>query len=291
MGNWIEAEMMLRWLQRSLIYFPEREQRIEPRDAGLPTGQVRTITVRADDGLELRGWHVLADGRRAADAEQCDRELAMGRQLVLFFSGNAANRAYRVDEFGILTGLGLDVFLVDYRGYGDNAGAPSESLLAADARAVWDYATRTRCVASSRILLYGESLGGAVAVQLAADVCQAGTPPSGLMLRSTFSSLVDVGTYHYPWLPVRMVLVDRFAAVEQIPRVTCPILQIHGTRDTIIPLHLGRRLFDAAPAASASGVPKRFVELPKADHNDVTLVAPAELAAAIGRFVGMLKEM
>jgi fermentation-respiration switch protein FrsA (DUF1100 family) len=281
---------MFSWLQRALIYFPTRQSRIEPRDAGLPSGQVQTITVRADDGLELRGWHVLPDGQRAADADECDRELALGRQLVLFFSGNAANRRYRVDEFGILTGLGLDVFLVDYRGYGDNAGSPSEARLAADAQAVWDYTTRGRRVAGARIILYGESLGGAVAVRLAADLCQAGTPPGGLILRSTFSSLVDVGTYHYPWLPVRIVLVDRFAAVEQIPRVTCPILQIHGTRDTIIPIHLGRRLFDAAPAASSCGVPKRFVALPRADHNDVTIVAPAEIEAAIRPFLGMLKE-
>ena len=119
---------MLSFLQRSFIYFPTRETPIEPDDAGFPQGQVHSISVRAADGIELHGWHVLADGHRAASREQCDRELAAGRHLVLYFSGNAGNRRYRPTEFGVFTSLGADVFIVDYRGYGDNAGSPSEEL-------------------------------------------------------------------------------------------------------------------------------------------------------------------
>jgi pimeloyl-ACP methyl ester carboxylesterase len=280
--------IMLNFLQRSFIYLPTRESRIEPQDAGLPPGQVHTVTIRTDDGLELRGWHILADGRSAADRAGCDRELAAGRRLVLFFSGNAANRRYRVPEFGILTSVGVDVFIFDYRGYGDNSGSPSEEKLAADARAIWIYATQERDVPPERIILYGESLGGGVAVRLAAEMCEAGTAPGGLILRSTFSSLVDAGKHHYPFLPVRLALVDRYPSVDRIPQVTCPILQIHGVRDSIMPIKLGRRLFEAAPEMSSSGIAKQFVELPTAGHNDVTTVAEAELRAAIQQFLSSL---
>lgn len=271
-----------------MIYLPVREHRIEPEDAGLPRGQVHTVILRTDDQLDLRGWLVLADGQSAATREECDRELASGRRLVLYFSGNGANRRYRVAEFRVLTSLGVDVINFDYRGYGDNLGSPSEERIAADARAIWDYVTRDRKVEPGRIILYGESLGGAVAVRLAAERCEADRPPAGVILRSTFSSLVDAGAHHYPWLPVRLALVDRFNSIERVPQLTCPILQIHGTRDSIMPIELGRKLFEAAPEQSSSGIAKKFVELSGAGHNDVTLVAEAELRAAIGRYLNVL---
>ena len=155
---------MFNLLQRSLIYFPTREARIEPQDADLPPGQVHTVAVRADDQLELLGWHVLANGRSAESRDECDRELALGRPLVLYFSGNGANRRYRVPEFGVLTSFGADVFIIDYRGYGDNSGSPSEELFAADARAIWNYATqkRTKPARCATIRLF-EACGSALA--------------------------------------------------------------------------------------------------------------------------------
>jgi fermentation-respiration switch protein FrsA (DUF1100 family) len=211
--------------------------------------------------------------------------LELERPVVLYFSGNAGNRQYRPDEFGVFTRLGCDVFIFDYRGYGENAGSPTEEALAADAQAVWKYATDQRNVAPDRIILYGESIGGGVAVRLAAELSEAGTPPGALVLRSTFTSLVDMGSYHYPWLPVRLVMVDRYPSVERIPGVTCPILQIHGTRDSIIPIKFGRELFAVAPEKAANGIPKRFVELAKADHNDVVFIAEGEMRRAIGEFL------
>jgi fermentation-respiration switch protein FrsA (DUF1100 family) len=281
--------LMFYALQRSLIYFPVCEA-IQPHDAGLPRGQVHTVSVAADDELPLHGWLVLADGCTAEDRDACDRELAAGRRLVLYFSGNGANRAYRMSEFGVLTGLGMDVLIFDYRGYGDNLGSPSEKLIAADARTAWKYATQDRNVSPDRIILYGESLGGAVATGLAADLCEADTPPAGLILRSTFSSLVDAGAYHYPWLPVRLALVDRYPAIDRISQVTCPILQMHGTSDRIMPISLGRRLFEAAPEHSSSGIAKEFVELSGAGHNDVTVVAQDQLRAAIRHYLDRLDD-
>jgi len=275
---------MLAFLQRSMIYHPARDNRIEPADAELPTGRVHSITTQADDGVLLHGWHFLPTHQRATTAQACDRELASARWLVLYFSGNAANRRYRVPEVSLLTETHAHVFLFDYRGYGENRGSPSEKHLCADALAVWRFATRERQVPSDRIVLYGESLGGAVAVGLAAQLCEAGTPPAGIILRSTFSSLVDAGAYHYPWLPVSWVLIDRYLSIERIPAVTCPILQMHGSRDRIVPTRLGERLFLAAPDASANGTRRRFVELPGAGHNDVLYVAEAEMYRAIGEF-------
>lgn len=272
-----------------MIYFPTREAGIQPRDAGLPAGQVHTITVRADDGIELHGWHVLPDGQSAANREEADRELAKGRRLILYFSGNAANRRYRVSEFRMLAELGLDVFVFDYRGYGENSGSPSEAMLLADARAVWNYTTRQRHVRADRIILFGESLGGAVAVPLAADLCEAGSAPGGLILRAAFSSLIDIGAHHYPWLPVQLALVDRFPSCDRMPRVSSPLLQIHGARDSIAPIELGRRLFDAAPEHSASGIRKQFLVIPDAGHNDIMLVGQAEIRQAIQDFLNRLE--
>jgi fermentation-respiration switch protein FrsA (DUF1100 family) len=251
----------------------------------MPRGQVHTITVPAADQTVLHGWHVLPDGHTAANRAECDRELAAGRRLVLYFSGNAGNRRYRPLEFGIFTRLGADVFIFDYRGYGDNSGSPSEELLVSDARAIWNYATQERGVPANRIILYGESLGGGVAVRLAAELSQSDSAPAGLIIRSTFPSLVEAGEYHYPFLPVRLALVDRFESAVHVPDVTCPMLQLHGIRDTIMPIELGRRLFEAAPERSSSGIAKQFVELQNAGHNDVTLVAEKELREAIQGFL------
>jgi hypothetical protein len=281
---------MVAVLQRSLIYLPDRESQIDPQDAGLSPGRVHRITLKADDGLELQGWHLLPPGQSAADPKQCDQQLALGRPVVLYFSGNAGNRAWRIPEFEVFTQLGCDVFVFDYRGYGENPGSPSEGHLAADATAVWRYATQTRRIEPRRLILFGESLGGGVAVRLAAEQCAAGALPGGLVLRATFSSLPDAAAYHYPWLPVRWLLVDRYPSAARMPQVTCPILHIHGRRDTIIPIELGRRLFDAAPPQSANGIPKRFVELPAADHNDILDVAGAEFQAAVAEFLKQLAE-
>jgi fermentation-respiration switch protein FrsA (DUF1100 family) len=240
--------------------------------------------------LTLHGWHLLAAGRRAADRPACDRELAAGRPLVLFFSGNGGHRAYRIPEASVLNHAGADVFLFDYRGYGDNAGEPSEQSLAADASFVWRYATDERRVSPDRIILYGESLGGAVAARLAAETCSAGAPPAGLIVRSSFSSLADVAQHHYPLLPVKLLLEEHYASVEQISHVTCPILILHGQNDTIVPYQLGSKLFEAAPHRSDAGVPKRFVDLPHSDHNDVLDADRKNLDDAVTEFITTISE-
>jgi fermentation-respiration switch protein FrsA (DUF1100 family) len=280
--------VMLALLQRTLIYHPLRAATIQPEDLEWPRGQVHTIELRTHDGLVLRGWHILPDGQQAQNANECDRALQSGQPLVIYFPGNAGHRAYRGEEIAVFTRQGAQVFLFDYRGYGDNPGSPSEALLARDAASIWDYATRERKVPAERIVVYGESLGGGIAVRLAAERCAAGDRPAALVLRSTFCSLVAVASYHFPWLPVRWGLVDRFSSLDRIGQVSCPLLQIHGQADTIVPFEFARRLFAAAPARSRQGIEKQLLVIPEADHNDLIFVAASQVERAIAELLRRL---
>ena len=285
---YVGALLMLAAFQRSLIYHPDPTKSLPARVAALTPGQAHDVATRTEDDLELRGWLILAQGHLAKTAEELEAELAKDRLVVLYFSGNAGNRSYRLLEVEVLAEAGADVLIFDYRGFGDSGGEPTEDGLARDARAVWRFATETKKIAPSRLVLFGESLGGGVSVRLASELCQQKTPPAGLILRSTFSSLTDTAAYHFPWLPVRLFLLDRFTSQQRIHDVTCPVLQFHGRRDTIVPCSLGQRLFAAVPEESASGLPKRYVELPTADHNDVMETSRPEVSHAIREFFDVL---
>ncbi len=282
--GYVVLAMIIGFLQRRFIYHPVREKSIPAQQSGLPNGTVSDVTISTHDGLQLRGWHMQATGISSGNQSDADAANARSRPLVLFFPGNAGNRRHRVVDFEIFGAMGVDMMLVDYRGYGDNPGSPTESHIAADVRAVWEHAVKTRGGDFKGIYLFGESLGGGVATRLASELCREGTPPAGLMLRATFASLVDTGAYHFPYLPVRWIMQDRFPSVERIPHVTCPILHVHGALDRIVPMHMGQRLFDAVPDESAGGIPKRFIELPHAGHNNILHVAHAEFCSAIAQF-------
>jgi pimeloyl-ACP methyl ester carboxylesterase len=275
--------LMFTFLQRSLIYHPDSIASLPAKAVMAPGSNVRDVSVVAEDGLKLNGWYFSPSAGHATSESNGKLEEKLpgpndssesvtnpnDRWLVLYFSGNAGHRGYRVDEAVMFNQLGCDLLLVDYRGYGDNAGSPNEAALAKDAHTVWTSARQHYGIAANRILLCGESLGGGVAVRLAAELCQRGETPGGLVLRATFPSLVEVAGWHYPWLPVKWAMVERYPSLERIPRVQCPILHFHGDRDSIVPYALGRKLIDAAPAAASNGVPKQFETIAGADHNDI----------------------
>ncbi len=255
----IAVLLVLIWtLQRRLMYFPTAHV---PAPDAIGLRDVEPVAFDTADGLRLSGWFVAVPG-------------PVPPVTVLVFNGNAGNRAYRGPLASALRRHGLQVLLVDYRGYGGNPGSPTERGLAADSRAARAYLAGRPDVDAARMVYFGESLGTAVAVGLAVE-----HPPAALVLRSPFASMADVGQHHYPLLPVRLLLRDRFAAIDQIPRIGAPLLIIAGGRDRIVPIEHSRRLYDAAVA------PKTFLVIPDADHNDAELLAGEDMVQAIVRLV------
>ncbi len=245
--------------QRSLIYFPFDAV---PAPLAVGLAGVEAVTIATDDGERLQAWFVPAGGNAAT---------------VVVFNGNAGNRAYRAELAQGLRARGLSVLLFDYRGYGGSTGRPTEQGLADDARAVRRHLLSRPDVNAARIIYFGESLGAGVAVGLAVE-----SPPAALVLRSPFTSLVDAGKVHYPWLPVGLLLRDRYASLDRIATVKCPIAVIAGDRDAIIPFSQSRALFDAARE------PKTFTVIKGADHNDTDLVHGPQVidvvASAVARY-------
>jgi fermentation-respiration switch protein FrsA (DUF1100 family) len=248
------------WLgQRRLIYFPQAPP--VPAAAAVAPDAV-DATYATGDGLELRGWFFPAESGGHGGA-------------VIVFPGNAGSREFRVPLAAAFARRGWSVLLVDYRGYGGNPGSPTEAGLKRDARAARAWLASRPGLDPTRIVYFGESLGAAVAIALAAE-----QPPAALVLRSPFTSLVDVARVHYPWLPVRLLLRDRYASNEIVPEVDCPLLVIAGERDFIVPEALSRRLFEAAGTRA-----KRYVSMPGADHNDPALTAGEVMFEEIAGFL------
>lgn len=275
--------VVLAAFQRSLIYFPSKEVPSLERAAHAYKGPILPIEVEASDGVSLAGWLLPAGSKTNATAPA--DAIADNRPLVIWFCGNGGHRAHRLADLAAIHSLGAHALIVDYRGYAGNKGSPSEEAIARDARSVWNFATAQLRNPPGRIVICGESIGGGVSVRLVSDLCKEGIRPGGLVLQSTFSALTDAAAYHYPWLPVRLLLVDRYPSIDRIADVTCPLLMVHGTIDRIVPFEQGRRLFDAAPVKSASGIEKRFVELPDADHNDIMETSQDLWLEALGRFL------
>lgn len=243
--------------QRRLIYYPSGAV---PPPAAVGLERAEAVTFQTEDGLLLNGWFAPAS---TADAD-----------TVVVFNGNAGNRSYRADLARGFLDAGAAVLLFDYRGYGGNPGSPSEAGLARDARAARRYLESRPDVDPRRIVYFGESLGAAVAVGLALEHA-----PRLLILRSPFTSLADAGRYHFPYLPVRLLLRDRFPSVDLIGRISCPVLVIAGDRDSIVPVDQSRRLFEAARE------PKRLAILDGADHNDDALNFGPELMKIVAGFM------
>lgn len=244
---------MLTRLQRRMTYLPVGT--VPPRAAVLPAAE--EVTVTTDDGLELAAWWLTSGGGTAPG--------------VLVLHGNGGNRGGRSPLARALAGRGLHVLLLDYRGYGGNPGAPSEEGLYEDGRAGAAWLSGRPEV--GQVVLFGESLGAAVAVR---EACR--RPPGAVVLRSPFTSLPAVARHHWPFLPAAAV-PERYASVERVGSLGVPLLVIAGDADGIVPHGQSRELFEAAAE------PKRFVTVPDADHNDPTLVAGPRVVDAVDAFL------
>ena len=243
--------------QRRLIYFPTQPV----PDPATFLLDIEAVTYTTGDGLSLVAWYVPA---------------AIGESsgTVVVFNGNAGNRAHRIPLAEALARRGFGVLLVDYRGYGGNPGRPSEVGLASDARAAVAYLRTRPDVDPGRIAYFGESLGAGVALGLARH-----QPPAALVLRSPFTSLRDIGSTHYPFLPTSLMLWDRYPNLETIGGVDSPTLIVAGSADSIVPIGQSRELFEALPG------PKRLLVIDGADHNDFALTAGEGLVEEVVAFL------
>jgi pimeloyl-ACP methyl ester carboxylesterase len=248
--------MMTRRLLHSLLFFPARAIATTPAAAGLPFEDVGIAT---SDGVALHGWWVAAQAP------------PLGH--VLLCHGNAGNVGDRVQHIAQLTAAGFDVLAFDYRGYGRSAGRPSEEGTYRDARAAREALLHRRGVDAARVLYLGESLGAAVALELARQ-----HPPAGLILQSAFTSIRDMARLHYPVVP-RALVPDAYPSLRLVRGLDVPLLLLHGERDDIVPLLHGEALFEAATC------PKRLVTFPGLGHNDLVAGAGDGWAESIAAWV------
>jgi hypothetical protein len=228
------------FLEDSLIYFPMRYPAGDWDQKSLP---FEDAWFRSADGTRLHGWYVPQRHPRA---------------VVLFCHGNAGNLSHRLPILEVLhERAGVSTLIFDYRGYGRSEGKPSEAGILADARAARRWLADREKIAETEIVVLGESLGGAVAVDLAArDGARA------LVLENTFNNLTAVAAYHCPWLPVRWAMRTRLDSAAKIADYHGPLLQVHGDADTIVPLCFAQRLHAAA------NPPKKLIIYPGHNHND-----------------------
>jgi len=275
--------LALFFFQKRLVYHPVREESLMPQDSGFARAQATPVQTTTSDGVMLKGWLIAGRGKK----ETATLDLSKAILVDLFFCGNAGNKSDRTASFRRLSSAGAEVVCFDYRGFGDSDGSPDEAGLAKDARAAWDFVVKSG-VKPGSIVLHGESLGGAVAIRLAAELCAENTPPAGVITEATFPRMSSVASRQFPFVPVSLILSQTFPSIERIPNVTCPLLMLHGKVDDLVPIALGRELFAAAPAQSQSGLAKQFVELPTAGHNDVGAADADEYLAAVGTFLNTL---
>ncbi|MGO8690635.1 MAG: alpha/beta hydrolase [Thermoguttaceae bacterium] len=246
--------LVMCFLEDSFIFVPSGPAEGDWHPPGLVFEEAR---FQAADGRRLHGWYLPHQGPHAA---------------ILFLHGNGGNITHRAEALRMLHDrVGASVLIFDYRGYGRSEGRPSQQGVLADARAARKWLAAREGRRENQLVLLGESLGGAVAVDLAAaDGAQA------LVLESTFTSAPDVAAHHYPWLPVHWLMRTRLDSLSKIAAYHGPLLESHGRPDTIIPFALGRRLFEAA------NEPKQFFTIPDRDHNDPR---PDEYYDALAKFL------
>lgn len=249
--------------QRGLIYHPSSGPLPSASDV-LPGGQ--DVTLHTSDGLALAAWFFPASGQ--GDGSATDGAAATA-PVVLVAQGNGGNRGGRVDLARALTRHDISVLLFDYRGYGGNPGDPTEDGLARDVRAAYDYLVSERDVPRKRLFYFGESLGCGVVSELATE-----HPPAGMLLRSPFPDLAAVASEHYPWLPVRLLLKDRYPVADNVSALDdVPMVVVYGTDDSIVPPALSEQVAAAADA--------RRVVVEGAAHNDRALLDGPELIGAM----------
>jgi hypothetical protein len=250
--------VLIYFFQSSLIYYPNvagRNLSATPQQIGLTFEDVELVT---QDKVRLHGWFIPSDEARGT---------------VLFFHGNAGNISHRLDSIAIFNRMRLNVFIFDYRGYGQSQGRVTETGTYRDAEAAWRYLTATRGIDANSVIVFGRSLGASIAAWLASH-----HTPGALILESSFSSVPSMAQRLYPFLPVRWLAKFSYDTRLYVSGISCPLLVVHSKTDEIIPYAEGRRVFDAAPPA------REFLDI-VGGHNDGFIVTGQAYVDGLGRFI------
>lgn len=250
--------LMLYRFEHSQVYHPTRDAEYTPDDVGRPA---EDVWLKTSDGLRLHAWFFAAD-----------QSSPRAKFVMLFCHGNGGNLTSRPGYYRAILETGVNLLTFDYRGYGRSDGEPSEAGTYTDAEAAYQW-LRTRGFAPEHILVWGESLGGGIASNVAAT-----EPVGGLMLQSTFTSIPDIGAELFPWLPVKLISRIKYDTHGRLPHLKCPVVVMHSRGDTTIRFPHGERNFAAARE------PKAFVEL-EGDHNDALLANRAAYVSGAEKIV------
>jgi fermentation-respiration switch protein FrsA (DUF1100 family) len=245
-------------MQAALIYYPNMPGRnlvATPENIGLTYQDVEFFT---DDSIKLHGWFIPHNN---------------AKETVLFFHGNAGNISHRLDSIEIFNRLELNVFIIDYRGYGRSEGKITEKGTYRDAEAAWNYLNKTRDIDGQQIIIFGRSLGASIASWLASK-----HTPAALIIESGFTSVPSMGQRFYPFLPIRWLTHFKYDTKQYVKNISCPVLVAHSKNDEIIPYDEGREIFDAAAE------PKQFLEM-RGGHNDGFIVSGSTYVEGLRSFI------
>ncbi len=246
------------YIQSSLIYYPNMPGRnlvATPENIGLKYQNVQLVTA---DGINLHGWFIPSSSAKGT---------------VVFFHGNAGNISHRLESIDVFNELDLNVFIIDYRGYGQSEGKLTEKGTYRDAEAAWIYLTETRGISAKKIIIFGRSLGASIATWLASK-----KTPTALIIESGFTSVPSMAKRIYPFLPVSWLTYFKYDTKNYVKNISCPVLVVHSKNDEIIPFDEGLEIFEAAPET------KQFLEM-RGGHNDGFLVTGSAYVEGLRSFI------
>jgi len=257
-GAYAALSIYVYFMQSSMIFYPNMPGRnlvSTPEDIGLPYQDVEFFT---EDNIKLHGWFIPNKKAKAT---------------LLFFHGNAGNISHRLDSIAIFHDLELNVFIIDYRGYGQSEGKITEKGTYRDAEAAWNYLTQTQGLSAKPIIIFGRSLGASIASWLAQK-----HTPAALIIESGFTSVPSMGQRFYPFLPVRWLTHFQYDTQKYVKNASCPVMVAHSKNDEIIPYDEGREIFAAAAE------PKQFLEM-SGGHNDGFIVSGTAYIKGLESFI------
>ncbi len=254
-GIYLGLCILLIIMQPKMIFFPEKGMFSTPEMIGL---KYESVELQSGNDIKIHGWFIPGEGNNGT---------------LIFCHGNAGNISHRLDSIKLFNEMGLNVFIFDYQGYGKSEGKPTENGTYADAQAAWNYLINERKEEPENIIIFGRSLGGAIAAWLAKN-----TKPRALIVESSFTSVEAIGQRMYPFMPVKLISRMKYDTLENIKHVKCPVLVIHSQDDELISYDYGQQIFDAA------NEPKKFLGI-RGTHNDGFLMSGQIYIEGIFRFL------